>query len=273
MITFLNCNFSCCLFIVGYGDLAPVTSAGRTLFCFYALFGIPLFLFFMALLGKALSDAWDRTVRRWIIRNNKSLKYISFLLLIALGFVIFLGVPAILFAIIDELSYTTSLYFVAVTLTTVGFGDILPTGPRDTFIRSMYLMGTVGWLFLGLTFASVVFTKVSSFYEKADNAIATTMVSGLAKRRRFHPCGCLRGQDCTAKVKAVSQVDGEAEAQTDEEAQADEEADEQLELQADVQPERQAGEQPECDTQADENTKELEGDVMKLNDVEDSAER
>lgn len=225
-----------CFLTVGYGNLAPATSAGQALFCVYALFGIPLFLFFMAILGRALSDAWDRTVQRWIIRNNKGLKYMSFLLLLALGFVVFLGIPAIVFAIIDEWTYTTSLYFVAVTLTTVGFGDVLPMGPRNTVERGMYVIGIVGWLFLGLTFASVIFTKVSKFYEKADNAIAKRMVSGLAKRRRFHPCGCLRGEDCTAKVQAGPKTD-----EQDHVALAD-------------------GEQ----------TNELEVDVMQLNDVEDS---
>ena len=223
---------------VGYGNLAPATSAGQALFCVYALFGIPLFLFFMALLGKALSDAWDRTIQRWIIRNNKSLKYMSFILLLTLGFVIFLGIPAIIFTIIDEWTYTTSLYFVAVTLTTVGFGDVLPTGPRNAVERGMYVIGIVGWLFLGLTFASVVFTKVTKFYEKADSAIAKRMVSGLARRRRFHPCGCLRGEDCTAKVQAGPKTD----------------------------------EQVERVALADEQTNELELDVMQLNDVEDGME-
>ena len=192
----------------------------------------------MAILGKALSDAWDKTVQRWIIRNNKSLKYISFFLLLTLGFVIFLGIPAIIFAIIDEWTYTTSLYFVAVTLTTVGFGDVLPTGPRNTFERGIYVIGIVGWLFLGLTFASVVFTKVTKFYEKADNAIAKRMVSGLTKRRRFHPCGCLRGEDCTAKVQAGPKPD----------------------------------EQVEHVALADEKTSELEMDVMQVNDVENGVE-
>lgn len=244
MVRFLRPYFIV-LFIAGYGNIAPVTSGGQTLFCIYALIGIPLFLFFMALLGKALSDAWDKTVQRWIIRNNKSLKYMSFFFLLILGFVIFSAIPAIVFAVVDELTYTTSLYFVAVTLTTVGFGDVLPTGPRDTFVRGVYVIGIVTWLFLGLTFASVVFTKVSKFYEKADNAIATRMVSGLTKRRRFHPCGCLRGQDCTAKVNAGPQVDEEREPPVDE------------------QPEPQ----PEHDTHGDEKMNELEAH-MKVNDVE-----
>ena len=218
--------------IVGYGNLAPATSTGQALFCVYALFGIPLFLFFMALLGKVLSDAWDKTVQRWIIRNNKYLKYFSFLLLLILGFVIFLGIPAIIFTIIDDWSYTTALYFVAVTLTTVGFGDVLPQGPRNTFERGMYVIGIVGWLFLGLTFATVVLTKVTKFYEKADHVIATRMVSGLTRRRRFHPCGCLKGEGCTAKVEAGVNA-----------------------------------EQAECDTLHE--TMELGVDAMQVNDVED----
>lgn len=211
----------------------------------------------MALLGGVLSNAWDNTIQRWIIRSNKSLKCMSFFLLLGSGCFLFLALPAIVFAVVDDYTYTTSLYFVAVTLTTVGFGDILPTGPRDTFLRGIYVIGIVGWLFLGLTFASVMFTKVSKFYEKADNAIATKMVSGLVKRRRFHPCGCLRGKDCSAKVKARTQSD-----------------DEELEPQADDQTGSDTDGQLEHNTEAAEIDKsnESETDTMKINDVEAGVE-
>ncbi|XP_065882863.1 potassium channel subfamily K member 10-like isoform X2 [Dysidea avara] len=183
---------------IGYGNLAPVTSAGQTLFCFYALFGIPLFLFYMAILGRTLSDLWDRSVQRWIIRNNKSLKYMSILLLLTVGFTLFFGIPAIFFAVVDQWPYTTALYFVAVTLTTVGFGDFLPAGPGNTVERGLFLMGVVGWLFLGLAFVSVIFTKVTAFYEKADKVITTRVASGIFKKRpRFHLCGCFRDQNCS----------------------------------------------------------------------------
>lgn len=177
----------------------------------------------------------------------------SFLLLLALGFFLFMGIPAIIFAIIDDWRYTTSLYFVAVTLTTVGFGDVLPTGPRDTFERGMYVVAVVGWLFVGLTFASVVFTKVTQFYEKADSAIATRMASGMAKKRRFHPCGCFRGQDCTATVKAVEpQADDKClEPQTD---NATNESTTELELEMKINDVKDG----------------VEADTMKINDVEDS---
>ena len=243
--------------------MAPETTAGQILFCVYALFGIPLFLFFMALLGGVLSNAWDRTVQRWIVRNNKTLQCMSFFLLLGLGCFLLLVLPAIVFTVIDDFTYTTSLYFVAVTLTTVGFGDILPTGPRDTFTRGIYVIGIAGWLFLGLTFASVMFTKVSKFYEKADNAIATKMISGLVKRRRFHPCDCLRGQNCTAKVKAGTQSD----------EQVTSHADEQSGPYADEQSGPRADEQPEFDTEIEiEKSNESETDAMKINDVEGVAE-
>lgn len=194
---------------IGYGNLAPATTVGQILFCAYALFGIPLFLFYMAILGRTLADAWDRSVRRWIIRDNKSLKYISILLLLGLGFVLFIAIPSIVFAYIDQWPYSTGLYFVAVTLTTVGFGDILPTGPRnsaDTAERGIYVIGIVGWLFLGLAFMSVLFTKVTAFYEKADTVIHTRVASGLFKKKpRFHLCGCFRGQHCNDTVQDEAQ--------------------------------------------------------------------
>ena len=152
----------------------------------------------MAILGRTLSDLWDRSVWRWIIRNNKSLKYMSILLLLTIGFVLFFGIPAIVFAVIDEWSYTTALYFVAVSLTTVGFGDVLPTGPSNTAERGLFLIGVVGWLFLGLAFVSVIFTKVTAFYEKADKIITIRVATGIFKKKsRFHLCGCLRGQNCS----------------------------------------------------------------------------
>lgn len=158
----------------------------------------------------------------------------SLILLLLLGFVLFFGIPAIVFAFIDEWSYSTSLYFVAVTLTTVGFGDVLPMGPRDTFERGMYVVGIVGWLFLGLAFVSVLFTKVTKFYEKADKIITTRVASGLIRRHRFHACSCLRGQDCSAKVNAEEQLEREE------------------------------------DTDVEMN--ELENGTMKVDDVEDSVE-
>jgi len=122
----------------------------------------------------------------------------SILLLLTTGFVLFFGIPAIVFAVIDKWPYTTALYFVAVSLTTVGFGDVLPSGPSNTVERGLFLIGVVGWLFLGLAFASVIFTKVTAFYEKADKIITIRVTSGIFKKKpRFHLCGCLRGHNCS----------------------------------------------------------------------------
>ena len=55
----------------------------------------------------------------------------------------------------------------------------------------------------------------------------------MAKKRRFHPCGCLRGEDCTAKVQA-----GPRQAEQDDEMMMNE----------------------------------LDVDVMEVNDVEESIE-
>jgi len=131
----------------------------------------------------------------------------SIFLLLAIGFTLFFGIPSIVFAIIDEWTYTTALYFVAVSLTTVGFGDVLPIGPDSTAGRDLFLMGVIGWLFLGLAFVSVIFTKVTAFYQKADEIIATRVVSGIfKKKRRFHLCGCLRGQNCSDDAQDGTQT-------------------------------------------------------------------
>ena len=45
--------------LAGYGTSAPVTSAGQTLFVFYALIGIPITIIYLDTLGEILSKVMD----------------------------------------------------------------------------------------------------------------------------------------------------------------------------------------------------------------------
>lgn len=54
------------------------------------------------------------------------MRVISAVLSILLGCLVFLAVPALVFQKVEEWSFLESLYFVVITLTTVGFGDYVP---------------------------------------------------------------------------------------------------------------------------------------------------
>lgn len=54
------------------------------------------------------------------------MRVISAVLSILIGCLIFLAVPTVVFQKVEDWSFLESLYFVVITLTTVGFGDYVP---------------------------------------------------------------------------------------------------------------------------------------------------
>lgn len=54
------------------------------------------------------------------------MRVISAVLSILIGCLIFLAVPTVVFQKMEDWSFLESLYFVVITLTTVGFGDYVP---------------------------------------------------------------------------------------------------------------------------------------------------
>lgn len=70
-----------------------------------------------------------------------TVRVISAVLSILLGCLVFLALPALFFQNVEEWSFLESLYFVVITLTTVGFGDYVPgTGPRGSRNRSVKVL-------------------------------------------------------------------------------------------------------------------------------------
>lgn len=67
-----------------------------------------------------LSFSQKRKVRPTTVR------VISAVLSILLGCLVFLAVPTVVFQKMESWSFLESLYFVVITLTTVGFGDYVP---------------------------------------------------------------------------------------------------------------------------------------------------
>ncbi|MED6283084.1 hypothetical protein CHARACLAT_005067, partial [Characodon lateralis] len=55
-----------------------------------------------------------------------TVRVMSAVLSILIGCLIFLAVPTVVFQKVEKWSFLESLYFVVITLTTVGFGDYVP---------------------------------------------------------------------------------------------------------------------------------------------------
>ena len=108
----------------GYGHLAPSTPSGRLFCSIYALVGIPLCLIVVSALGRLFAHAVQRCCIRvsWCGKR----KWVTPLVLILLGSVIFIWLAAASFSYMEKWDYIDAVYFAFITLTTIGFGDMVP---------------------------------------------------------------------------------------------------------------------------------------------------
>lgn len=123
-------------FHLGYGNLAPASTGGRMFCIVYALIGIPLTLMLLAVVGNHivhyLNGACAWLVNR-IRRYHSGYEFesadaqINAPVWIALPIIfLFLAIMSSLYCALEGWDFGTALYFIFITFTTIGFGDIVP---------------------------------------------------------------------------------------------------------------------------------------------------
>ncbi|KJH46603.1 Ion channel [Dictyocaulus viviparus] len=147
---------------IGYGNLVPVTWHGRMFCIAYALLGVPLILITVADIGKFLSEniiwlysRYSKARERCRRRNYSSLPirdencregeqlmpglehYISIpvalIVMILLGY---MAVGAVLLGSWENWQFFSGFYFSFITMTTIGFGDIVPIN-REFYVLDL----------------------------------------------------------------------------------------------------------------------------------------
>ncbi|XP_045887076.1 potassium channel subfamily K member 4-like isoform X1 [Micropterus dolomieu] len=154
---------------IGFGNLSPRTWYGQ-LFCVcYALVGIPMFGILLAGVGDHMGTVLRRAVAKietlFLVRMKRkvrptTVRVISAVLSILIGCLIFLAVPTVVFQKVEEWSFLESLYFVVITLTTVGFGDYVPGGGREgMFFKPLVWL----WIVFGLAYFASILTMIGNW--------------------------------------------------------------------------------------------------------------
>eukprot|EP00794_Sanderia_malayensis_P006361 gene6361-7089_t len=146
---------------IGYGNLAPATGFGRAFCVVYAIFGIPLTLILLAIVGKILAKYINelcglivQSLRRYFCADytydstDGETDLNAPVWLAMLFITLFLILDAVVFVFMEDWSFGTSLYFVFITLTTIGFGDFVPT-------KSEAVWFNVSFLYIGLAAVSI----------------------------------------------------------------------------------------------------------------------
>lgn len=83
-----------------------------------------LHLKFVSLSFFSLSSFFFISLQKWKVSQTK-IRVISTLLFILFGCLLFVALPAVIFKHIEGWSTLESIYFVVITLTTIGFGDFV----------------------------------------------------------------------------------------------------------------------------------------------------
>ncbi|KAL2098714.1 hypothetical protein ACEWY4_005194 [Coilia grayii] len=175
---------------IGFGNISPHTEGGRIFCIIYALLGIPLFGFLLAGVGDQLGTIFGKGIAKvekmfvkWNVSQTK-IRVISTVLFILFGCLLFVALPAVIFKHIEGWSALESLYFVVITLTTIGFGDFVAggdpvwitscldpcvnlvclTGGSEIEYQDFYKPAVWFWILVGLAYFAAVLSMIGDWF-------------------------------------------------------------------------------------------------------------
>ncbi|KAM9355506.1 potassium channel subfamily K member 5-like [Pholidichthys leucotaenia] len=144
---------------IGYGNIAPKTSAGRAFCIFYGLFGVPLSFTWISEMGKFFGGR-AKHLGLYLIRKGLSLRKSQFTctaIFLLWGVLVHLVLPPLVFMSHEGWTYIEGFYFSFVTLTTIGFGDLVAGVNPAREYPTLYRYFVEVWIFLGLAWLSLFF--------------------------------------------------------------------------------------------------------------------
>ena len=203
---------------VGYGHSTPATVPGR-IFCMgFALFGIPLSLVMFQSVGervntfigfcliKLRSILASRNV--YIFREIKS-KHLLFVSLSIGSLTIVLG--TIVFHRLEGWSTFNSLYYIVITFSTIGFGDLVPLQTGGRLQKNPgYVFFTISFILCGLAiFSACINLLILEFMaSNADIVTARTRLRRLLSLRRSNSFRQKNKEEKEKKNQEKNQISG-----------------------------------------------------------------
>ena len=184
------------IMFLGYGNIAPHTSSGRLFCILFAIIGIPFTLSVVADVGgifatlvskfwtaygarfKMIFDQYKRLRRRRRSTDKHDLDddddeddeddwfsaHLLTALLALLSLFLFLSAGATIFILCEHWTFLDSFYFCFITMTTIGFGDLIPDLSNN--MTSYMLLCTVN-IFIGMSLTSTIIELVRRQYAES----------------------------------------------------------------------------------------------------------
>ncbi|XP_061405635.1 potassium channel subfamily K member 17-like [Lethenteron reissneri] len=159
---------------IGYGNLSPATVGGKVFCIIFATFGIPLNVVVLNKVGQVILRGldWIAEVLRKKGLKKSSIRLLTTMAFVGLGFMIFVLFPAVIFMAVEGWSYTESYYFSFVTLSTIGFGDYVVGSNPSVHYTPLYKTMVAMWIIFGLAWLSAVFNAITALLERVGKGLA-----------------------------------------------------------------------------------------------------
>ena len=159
--------------ILGYGNIAPTTFGGRLFCILFSLIGIPLTLSVIADMGKLIATSVT-SAYKFIRKKCKcfkpptqeeaetSEKYKWLVVGMALvALMVYISVGGAVFRLWElEWTFFEAFYFCFITMTTIGFGDFVPSNPSYMLVCTIYIL-------VGLALTSTIIELVRRQYAES----------------------------------------------------------------------------------------------------------
>ncbi|TNN30676.1 Potassium channel subfamily K member 10 [Liparis tanakae] len=101
--------------------------------------------------------------QKWKVSQTK-IRVFSTLIFILFGCLIFVALPVVIFKQIEGWSTLESIYFVVITLTTIGFGDFVAGGLENPEFLNYYKPVVLFWILVGLAYFAAVLSMIGDWF-------------------------------------------------------------------------------------------------------------
>jgi len=150
---------------IGYGHVTPLTNSGKLFTIVYSILGIPFTLVFLTVSVQRLLSPTCATLAYLFSRLGSSvdpftIRLIHLMAMTGIFVTAFIVVPSIAFTFAEpEWNFIDAIYFVFISLTTIGLGDYIPGDDYadSTWVR-IYKVAVAIYLLLGLVFMTLMAT-------------------------------------------------------------------------------------------------------------------
>ncbi|XP_070622867.1 potassium channel subfamily K member 4 isoform X1 [Erythrolamprus reginae] len=153
---------------IGFGNISPKTRYGQLFCIFYALVGIPVFGMLLAGVGDQLGSSLRKGIGKvediflkWQV-SPTIVRILSAVLFILIGCLLFVSLPILIFQHVEGWTLLESIYFVVITLTTVGFGDYV-AGDTGSSAYFWYQPLVIVWILLGMAYFASILTMIGNW--------------------------------------------------------------------------------------------------------------